>query len=93
VVRGPLGQRERSELRVAKPLAQRTVSNFPAGVTPAAKSPLLAGPVTPTAPRAGGFPRAPAPAKPRVERSSPALFSADSQHTWRPDGVWWFCRP
>jgi hypothetical protein len=47
----------------------------------------------PPAPRAGGSPKAPAPAKPRVERSSPALFSADSQHTRRSDGVWWFCWP
>jgi hypothetical protein len=39
---GLLGRRERSELRAAKPLAQHAVSNLPAGITPAAKSPLNA---------------------------------------------------
>jgi hypothetical protein len=85
-----------SELRAAKPLAQRAVSNLPAGdnniITPAAKSPLNAGRAIPTVTRAGGFPKVPAPSPPCVLRS-PAHFSARSQHTQRPDRVWWFCRP
>jgi hypothetical protein len=48
--------------------------------------------LTPKAPRAGGFPKVPAPPPPCVLRS-PALFSARSQHTQRPDSAWWFCRP
>jgi hypothetical protein len=48
--------------------------------------------LTPKFPRAGGFPKAPAPTWLCVFRS-PALFSARSQHTQRPDGVRWFSRP
>jgi hypothetical protein len=44
--------------------------------------------LTPKAPRAGGFPKAPAPA-PLVCIRLPTLFSARSQHTRRPDRVWW----
>ena len=51
--------------------------------------------LTPKVPRAGGFPKVPAPTPPCVFRS-PALFSARSRHTQRagqrPDRVWWFCR-
>jgi hypothetical protein len=45
-----------------------------------------------TLPRAGGSPEVPAPPPPCVF-SSPALFSACSQHTGSPALVWCVCRP
>jgi hypothetical protein len=47
------------ERRSRSPSAQSAI--FQQGITPAAKLPLIASRATPTAPRAGGFPKAPAP--------------------------------
>ena len=69
------------------------VSNLPAGgYPPPPNRRWMSDVLTPKVPRAGGFPKVPAPTSPCVFRS-PALFSARSRHTQRPDRVWCVCRP
>jgi hypothetical protein len=49
--------------------------------------------LTPKVPRAGGFPKGPAPNPRPCVFCSLTLFSACSQHTGSPAFVWWVCRP
>jgi hypothetical protein len=68
-------------------MPNNAVSNSPAGGDPPPpNSRWMSDVLTPKVPRAGGFPKVPAPTPPCVFRS-PALFSAHSQHTRRPDSV------
>jgi hypothetical protein len=82
----PLGRRERSELRAAKPLAQQRGQQF------AALGARCANSKSPPCP-CRRFPEGPRTARPPRVSRSPALFSARSQHTRWPDGVWFVCRP
>ena len=78
---GPLGRRERSELRAAKPLAQQRGQQLAGrGDPPPPNRRWMSDVLTPKVPRAGGFREVPAPTPPCVFRS-PALFSARSRHT------------
>jgi hypothetical protein len=97
---GPLGRRERSELRAAKPLAQQRGQQFASRGRGNPPPPIRRWMpdarcvLTPKVPHAGGSPdspKVPAPTPPCAVcvLRSPALFSARSRprHTQRPDRV------